>query len=327
MSRVGNALSPRVCFVELNHDEGATILVAGSARSGTTWLSEILVEALQLRLVFEPLRPRRLRPVPEVEFGVFVAPDDESDEVARALRRILSGRVRGGWVDAFNTKRVARRRLVKEIGRITNLVPWITRHMPQVPVVYMLRHPVTSAWSAAELGWDPHIDEFLAQDALMRGPLAAYADVARSVARDDTFVLHVLRWCLENAAPLRLLAPGSVHVVFYEDLRADPRGELERLRAYLERFGPARWRFRREPVGMARPSRTDYRHTAPVPDTTMSAPAPLAVPTDRVERALAVVGAFGLGWLYDAGERPLVSADAVLRGVNSTSGSEAPLVG
>ena len=143
-----------------------------------------------------------------MRWGSYADADSDDAEFHRVLERVLTGRIRNPIVDAFNAYRLPNRRLVKEI-RATNLLPWIHTHFPEVPVIYLLRHPIAASWSATELGWKPYISEFLRQPRLMDGPLAPYRDVvARHGDDPDLFHRHVLRWCLENSVPIGELEPG-----------------------------------------------------------------------------------------------------------------------
>jgi hypothetical protein len=321
-ARVGRLLSPSVAFVDLHRDPARSLFVIGSARSGTTWLAEMLVRLFGCRFIFEPLRTESVPLAAPVRFGQYLDPEARPDpEVARVLDRVAAGRVRSRWSDRLNTARLADRRLVKEI-RATNLLPWMARRYPHTPLVYLLRHPVPSALSVTELDWPDKLDQLLGQPLLLDGPLAALRPViADAASSTDRFHRFVLRWCLENFVPTEMLAPTQAHVVYYEHLVADPRHELVRLRAYLERIDPRRWAM---PVDSAtdleRPSATNYR------DTDVSAgvarlggwrgevpPAPLAA-------ALDLVGAFGLDRLYRHSPEPRVDPDDVVRGERSGTG-------
>jgi len=220
-------------------------------------------------------------------------------------------------VDSLNLERFPRRRLVKEI-RITNLVPWMHARFPEVPFVYLLRHPVAASWSATQLRWKPFLGEFLRQDKLMEGPLAPFAGViARHGADADLFHLHVLRWCLENVVPVELLPPDSVHVVFYEDLLEEPARELSRLAGYFGRFGH-RWPFDpMAPRDMERPSRANYRRTPAMPGEQRLESWVDVVPAPSVARAVALLSEFGLDRLYGASVRPNAAATEVLQGGTS----------
>ena len=44
----------RHLYTDRNRDPNASILIAGSARSGTTWLADIIAQATSARIVFEP---------------------------------------------------------------------------------------------------------------------------------------------------------------------------------------------------------------------------------------------------------------------------------
>jgi hypothetical protein len=290
-------------------------MLVSSGRSGSTWLSEVLVEAFSCRMIFEPLRRDRVPLSADVHWGPYAEPGRADPELARVMERIVTGRIRSQWTDQFNRYRLPRRRLVKEI-RVTTLLPWMSARYPEMPIIYLLRHPVASAWSASELGWDSYFSEFEHQRALMEGPLSPWRDViARHAVDPDLFHRHVLRWCMENVVPIGQLSPGSVHVVFYEDLVEDPEGELRRLARYLGGFAGGVWAFdpaRRPRVD--RPSAANYRQTPMLPAAERLRSWVDTVPPSSVERAVALLKEFGLDRVYGSSVRPCVTADAVLQG-------------
>jgi hypothetical protein len=321
--RVRRILSTRTTFVERNHDTAKTLLLVGSGRSGSTWLSEVLVQTFSCRLIFEPLRRDRVPLAAGIWWGRYADPDDVDPELQNVLERILTGRIRSRWPDHFNEYRFPKRRLVKEI-RATNLLPYIRHRFPEVPVIYLLRHPVATAWSATELEWEPLLSEFLRQDRLMNGPLAPFAAViARHGDDPDLFHRHVLRWCMENLVPISLLAPGSVHVVLYENLVEDPYGELRRLADYLGTFGKNTWAFDPLAPTVDRPSQANYRNTPVMPASERLESWLDDVPRPSVERAVALLEEFGLDRVYGASVRPYVTADNVLRGAPKNARSPA----
>ncbi len=306
--------SLRAGFIERNHNIAKTLMIAGTGRSGSTWVSEVMVETFSCRMIFEPLRRDRVPESADLPWGSYADPDRDDPELRQVLEHILSGRLRSRWADRHNAYRFPRRRLVKEI-RATNLLPWLSVQFPEMPIVYLLRHPVPTAWSATELGWDPFLSEFLGQARLMDGPLAPWREVITRHGDDpDLFHRHVLRWCMENVVPISLLSPGSVHVVFYEDLVEDPHTELRRLAAYLRRFGRRRWAF--DPnmrPRVDRPSVANFRKTPMLsPDERLRSWVG-TVSEPSVERAVALLEEFGLDRIYATSVRPLVGPDEVLR--------------
>ena len=312
--RARRLTSARTLYVERNHDIENAMMLVSSGRSGSTWLSEVLVDAFSSRLIFEPFRRDRVPLSADLPWGSYAQPGTDRPELERVVGRILSGRIRHPLVDSLNQQRFPRRRLVKEI-RANNLLPWMHTRFPRVPYVYLLRHPVAASWSATQLRWKPFLDEFIRQDKLITGPLAPYTGViARHGDDPDLFHRHVLRWCLENVVPVQLLAPGSVHVVFYEDLLEEPDRELSRLARYFERFGP-RWPFDPStPRAMNRPSRANYRRTPALTGDQRLASWVEVVPAPSVSRAVALLAEFGLDRLYGSSVRPQLAADEVLRG-------------
>jgi hypothetical protein len=311
--------STRTSFVERNHDTANTLMLASSGRSGSTWLAEVIVETFSCRMIFEPLRRDSVRLSAKVLWGAYAEPDNVDPVMARVMQRVLSGRIRNQWTDQYNRFRLPRRRLVKEI-RATNLLPWLHFQYPEMPIVYLLRHPVAVGWSAAELGWDPVLEEFQEHKLLMEGPLAPWREViAREGADGDLFHRHVLRWCMENIVPMTQLAPGSVHVVFYEDLVVDPYGELRRLAGYLGRFQGGAWAFDPAPQPTVdRLSKSNFRKTPLMPAEERLQSWVGHVPQSSVDRAVALVAEFGLDRLYGASVRPRLTADEVLLGPPET---------
>jgi hypothetical protein len=231
----------------------------------------------------------------------------------------MAGRIRTRWTDEYNTVRFARCRVVKEI-RATNLLPWIVRRYPRTPVVYLLRHPVPSAWSVAQLGWPDKLQQFLGQKSLMQGPLAPFRTMIDEAAGSpDPFHRFVLRWCLENFVPTELLDAGQAHVVFYEHLVEDPQAELARLSAFLRRFSPGTWNVRLEGAdNFHTPSHTNYRDTDVASGSDRLDDWVGDVSAPQVEAALALVSAFGLDRIYGASTRPRIAPEAVLGGRGTT---------
>lgn len=278
-----------VCYLDLNHDYRRSILVSGSGRSGSTWLTEILNYRNEYRLIFEPLRRDRSKIAAALPYGLYLEPGHASTDEARALEAILRGRVRDTWSNWHNRRRVASRRIVKEI-RATNLMPWISARFPELPIVYLLRHPVAVAQSWTRLGWRDFLGEFVSQELLMHrlSPLRPLIDDV--VRAGSPFERHLLRWCLENVVPLRDLGPGDAHVVFYEHLVSDPEREIRDLFAYLgKEFEPT----------------VLERVDVPSP---LSYPGPPAqkLDDDQLARATEIIAAFGLDRIYGPGPEPLV---------------------
>ena len=228
--RLGTAVGWRVkslSYVDLAPDHRATVLLLGSARSGTTWVGEVIDRHHDHRVVFEPLRADRVPLARAFANGQYLRPADTDPRYVEPMNRILTGRMRNPWADHLNHVVVARRRLVKEI-RANLLVPWLVERFPGMPVVLLVRHPLGVAVSRRELGWTDHLDDALAQPDLVADHLSdAQARLLRGLT--DPFARTVAQACLETLVPLRMSDPDRVLAVSYERLVREPRAEAERV--------------------------------------------------------------------------------------------------
>jgi hypothetical protein len=226
------------CWLDLGRGVRDTTLVVSTGRSGSTWLAEVVNHRNEYRLVFEPFRSDRVRRARAMPRGMYIDPAEQQHPLAASIDSLLAGRVRSWWTDRHNRKRIAWRRIVKEV-RLTNLLPWIRVRHPSLRIVYGVRDPVAVAKSWLELGWGDDLDTLLAQPQLLGEFSALRGEIDAIAASGEVFDRNVLRWCLENAIPLTRLEGLGVHRVVYEEMRAEPERELARLFDYLGRPGEA----------------------------------------------------------------------------------------
>jgi hypothetical protein len=256
-------------FLDPFHDPSRAVVVLGSARSGTTWLAQLLSAPRRTRLVLEPLHAGSpLRPTTFV-WGDWRAPGSEDAALTDVWARVLSGSARSTRTDRMNDCRFATRRVVKCIAG-TNLAGWLCARFPTVPVVYIVRHPFAAAMSATELAsavggiWrsltESLVDDLLDRSAVFDGPLEPYRSAAIEIRRRPAspFGAGVLRWCLENFVALTSRPPSGALLVRYEELLADPRPQLTAVGSFvgldLTRAGNR----------LDRPSKTEFRSGGPV---------------------------------------------------------------
>ena len=213
-------------------DPSKTIIVAGSGRSGTTWLGNIIAADLRFRTIFEPFNARR---VPEAKAaGISLRPycplGEECPSLYHFTQRALTGKLRNKWVDRQGRRFWAWRFLLKTI-RATLLLAWIDENF-HPPIVYLIRHPGGVVASRCRLGWESHLDVFLSQPALVRDYLSPYKDVIKSATTEVQ--KHTVMWCVENIVPLKQLSRYGWFFCTYEHLYTEPMQETHRL---LSRLG------------------------------------------------------------------------------------------
>ena len=287
---------------DLKSDPRNTIFIAGSGRSGTTWLSDIVNYRNEFRTIFEPFHRAKVKRCQHFEEKQYLRPDNQDPAYVDPARAILSGNVPDWWANHYNTKLVARKRLIKDI-RANLLLKWMHVQFPAVPIVFMLRHPFPTVTSIVELGWDAQVelDSLFRQAALLEDYVRPFEDWLGYVEND--FERWILIWCLENYVPLKQFRPGELYLIFYETLVADPLAESRRLLAHLN-----------IPVTDAlhatinTPSATSRGSSAVVNGGDPLASWRTTISDTQAARALTIMQAFGLDRVY--ADQPMPVTDA-----------------
>lgn len=220
-------------YLDLNPDHGAATLVAGSGRSGTTWLAEVVNHDNHYRLVGEPFTREHVPMVRHFARLQYIRPDDDGDGYYEPVRAILEGRVRTPWTDNGNRRVFARSRLVKD-DRCTLMLAWMRRRFPALKIVFIRRHPCAVAYSRCLAHWRVRPrDVYFSQPQLMADHLEPLRDLI--AAPRPEFEAHVIDWCIENVVPQRQFGADDACYVDYDALVADRAAEFGRVFAYLGR--------------------------------------------------------------------------------------------
>jgi Sulfotransferase family len=271
-------------------DHRSSVFLAGSGRSGTTWVSGLINHRNEYRFVFEPFRPDKVGICENFGRKQYLRSGDRREEYLGPARTILTGGLRSFWTDRFNEKLVARRRLIKDI-RANLLLGWIRANFPGMHMVLLLRHPCAVVASQLALGWRDVLSEMMEQEELVEDflvPMEAEIRAARG-----GFERRLFTWCIENYVPLKQFEPGEIHLCFYEDFLTRPEHELRRLFSFLgedfdERVYPL----------LNRPSPLSREGEAASVDAWQR-----SVTGRQLERAVEILGLFGLDRVY--GEAPM----------------------
>jgi hypothetical protein len=275
------------------------MIIAGTARSGTTWLGEIIASQVNCRMMFEPFQPNKVRAYRQFRYFQYLRPGQDDPAMADFCTTVFTGRIRNWWMDQEVTHLRPQFRLVKEI-RANLLLGWIARRFPEIPLLFIVRHPCAVVQSRLQLDWatDTDIASFLEQPALVEDYLADHLDLVRATRTDAG--KHALIWCISNLVPLRQFAAGGLPVVFYEDLVDQPAVEVPRVFQAL-----------RQPYdasvfdSLVMPSASTRGRSSDVASAERTAGWRRRLTTAQVDEVLAIVEAFGLGHLYGASAVPL----------------------
>jgi len=267
-----------------------TILLCGTGRSGTTWLSSIINYNNEFRDMFEPFYPSMVRQVRGLYYKQYIRPENDKYKQLYLANKILTGDIRSLWVDRFNRKVLPKKRLIKDI-RVNLMLGWIRENYPHLPIVLIMRHPCAVAVSKVRLNWESNVTCYTNQDELVKDYLDDFLIKINRLKTD--FEKHIAVWCIENYVPLRQLKKDDIYVVFYERLCVDPGGEVRKLFEYLDI--PYENSVLRE---MSRPSHMSKAHSAIVNKQNILNNWKKYVSVDDINAAMELVKLFGLDDIY-----------------------------
>ncbi len=217
----------RWSYVDLGGGPEDTVFIAGSGRSGTTWIEEVINRNHDHRILFEPFWGRHVPELRSFAEHQYLRSGNSDPRYVEPVARILSGRVRNRWIDHHNTVHLPRKRLVKEI-RANNWLGWAADLWPEMAMVFIIRHPMAVASSGDSLGWGDGLDLILAQPQLLSDH---FDDDSQQYLRSlmDPWERAIARWCVENLIPFHTLGPTRATLVVYEALASHSDDEADRL--------------------------------------------------------------------------------------------------
>jgi len=229
IEKIGSIIRGQIYF-ENNKSYKNTVLLCGSGRSGTTWLANIINNDNSFRYMFEPFHPELVSIVKRFNSRQYLRDSNINEEYFGPASKIFSGMIRNFWIDRYNKKLFPKKRLIKDI-RINLLLKWIKTNFPEIPIVFMMRHPFSVACSRIRLGWEDHLNDLFIQKNLNEDFLYKYNDIIYK--NMDKFERQILMWCIENYIPLNSLKSDELYIIFYENLFINPVKEVQSLFDYL----------------------------------------------------------------------------------------------
>jgi hypothetical protein len=219
-----------------------TILLAGSGRSGTTWLGNILAANLDYQVIFEPLDEFHVAEAASMPRRAYLRPEYEYPQWAPFIHRAFSGRILNDWTVQEGRRPWARKVLVKEI-RANLLLGWAATHF-QPRIVYITRHPCSVVLSRLKLKWESNPIRFLQQSELVEDYLAPYVHVLEGAQTE--IQKHAASWAVDNLVPLAQRQQYGMTFVTYEEMYLHPEEEARRV---LEAVGVAYTLLTRRSIG------------------------------------------------------------------------------
>jgi hypothetical protein len=218
-------------YIDYNADYRNSIFLAGTGRSGTSWVSDIINYKREYRYIFEPFYIYGVDICREFKYIQYLRPDNQDTYFIEAAKEILYGTIRNKWADQYHRRFISNKRLIKDI-RANLLLKWIHTNFPEIPINLLLRHPCAVAKSQLRgKSWPADLEVFLTQEALMEDFLNPFKRELETAQTD--FEKHIVRWCIQNYVPLKQFVSGEIHVAFYENFCEEPEQEIDKLFSFL----------------------------------------------------------------------------------------------
>lgn len=242
--------------------------IAGSGRSGTTWVQDCVAESNDLRPIFEPLHPA-VTPLGPLYANRALSPNAECPDLASYFRDCCDGSYRSWWTTYRGRRDLlfprlgelssvdAWKRLYRRWSRFTRGVPalyragrlreplfkdirlnlalgWLVRQL-EARVVLIVRHPCAVVESQLRLGdaWDPGpgLRRCAGDAEFDEWTEGRYRVPLRgSLSRIEELTLM---WIIENQLPVELARAHGYVVSHYEHLHARGTSEWERVIGFL----------------------------------------------------------------------------------------------
>lgn len=241
------------------------IIVAGSGRSGTTWVGDVLASCRGCYSVFEPLRISHVPGVPSFAGqgdrpGTYLRPNEENPEWGTFFRRLFNRKISNTWTrrdwilaerpsrtilpnrlsfriarHEYQFKRLLAKCCVTKMIRGNLLLQWIAKRF-DVSVVYLTRHPCSAIGSQMRMNWwSDSLEDIFAQKKLMIDYLEPYQELLKGAK--TPLQRTAMLWCVENIVPLAHLSTGANWIaVSYEELMSRSPSPFDRLFGKLQLY-------------------------------------------------------------------------------------------
>lgn len=226
----------------LSHDRPkaeSAVLVAGSGRSGTTWVHEVLGSIPGTQLLFEPLNQNFveeasiLTNIPKSTqpriFSQYLRPEQIYPNWHTFLENILTGRVRNTWVDRRINWGPTNQYIIKVIRG--NLMLGFIKENFNPKIIFVIRHPCAVILSRLNNGWIANIDDLLTQEDLIEDHLRPWVGLIEK--ERDLIGAQAVWWAVENMVAMRELVDKKCYLLIYEDLCLDPQNSFADLFSWL----------------------------------------------------------------------------------------------
>lgn len=204
------------------------IVVLGSARSGTSWLSELIAQQHRYRMLFEPEHEFNT-PKGKLLCDKYLLPNSSDSNAVRYLKNIFKNRVDCDWIAQISNRKWKRhlwpfipKKFIIKFVRF-NLSAHLLIDKFQIPTIFIIRNPydVLASQNRVRFPWLFDLSHFSSQPELCDLIQKEFGfDISNLQNLSDLERLS-LRWCIENSVPFINRGHDKIELYKQEDLRND----------------------------------------------------------------------------------------------------------
>lgn len=207
------------------------IIILGSARSGTSWLSENLAKPFRYRMLFEPEHDKLTSRGHLLTDQYFCSENPASTAAIQYLNQVFKNQVDCNWI-AQNSNRkykmhlwpfIPKKFIIKFVR--FNLSGQFLNETFQIPIVHIIRNPfeVIISQKRVNFPWLYDFSYFKKEKHLVGLVKKEFDYDLNQIDEKSATEKLAVRWCIENVIPLQInsIPKEKYWVIKHEDLRED----------------------------------------------------------------------------------------------------------
>lgn len=211
-----------------NKNEKRPIFICTSARSGSTWLMEIIASAKGLRYVSQPLDKENFHTKiydlePTWEF--LYSSEHRKKILKKYMYDLISGKISLQFPHQFWDKGydVYADRIVFKIIFGLDLISWFEKNFDP-NLVYLIRHPIPTVISRIKYDWPISYTKNILENKRNVEIFPSHAKhFGKKILKNGSQIeKYTLQWCLENYFLLKYSDDKDWFIVTYEELVLKP---------------------------------------------------------------------------------------------------------
>ena len=241
------ALLDKIIFSCKTFRSEDVIIIAGSPRTGTTWLMEILGSIPDYLTLYEPLLLTWFPKARDAGFTprTYIPLNADAPRKKDYFGQVFAGKITSKLPHyRFTTKEIRRRfkanKLIIKFVRANRMLPWLINNFQSRLVIFLVRHPCATIASQLKTNYLGYM--------LPYGKLPKKEKIieeVKSVSFLDNSILEKLKlieyeeeicaaiWALDYYLPLSIPQPHQWIMVCYEDLMIHGEEEISYLLDYI----------------------------------------------------------------------------------------------